>query len=61
MKFQKSKFTNYHESETLIDRIAHKSAVLKAIHSKKFDRFILCEQDQAKKFIVAKKQNFQGT
>ena len=43
MKFQRSKFSNYHESETLIDRIPHKSAVLKAIYCKKFDRYILCE------------------
>ena len=43
MKFQRSKFSNYHESETLIDRIQHKSAILKALYCKKFQRYILCE------------------
>ena len=43
MKFQRSKFLNYHESETLIDGIHHKSAILKALYCKKFERYILCE------------------
>ena len=52
--FLLSKYTKYHESETLVDRIIHKSPLITAIYSQKFGKYLLCEKDMAQSIIVAK-------
>lgn len=42
-KFQRSKFTPFHESETLVDRMTHRSPIVKCIYNHRHARFIMFE------------------
>lgn len=52
--FLLSKYHKFHESETIVDRIIHKSTLISAIYNMKFGRFIMVEKDQAQTIVVAK-------
>jgi len=43
--FLLSKYHKFHESETIVDRIIHKSTLISAIYNMKFGRFIMVEKD----------------
>lgn len=58
-KFQRSKFTTYHESETLVDRMQHRSPIAKCLYSQRHGRFIMFEQKDPTSFIIAKEQMSQ--
>lgn len=44
--FQQSKYEPYNESETIVDRMMHRSTILKVIYTDRFQKFILVEKVQ---------------
>ena len=53
-RYQRSKFSVFRESETLFDKTKRKSHILKAVYSPKFQKYIICNEDKAKSFVIAR-------